>query len=47
MLTGPTPHLVSVVCVEIGHNVTGVNCIQVQIVVVIVVVVDVVVNVDH
>ena len=40
-------HLVCIVCVEVGNNITGVDSIDVQIVVVIVIVVDVVVNIQN
>ena len=40
-------HLVGIVCIEVGHNVAGVNGVDVQVVVVIVVVVDVVVNIEN
>ena len=40
-------HLVGIVCIEVGHNVAGVNGVDVQIVVVIVIVVDVVVNIQN
>ena len=40
-------HLVCIVCVEVGNNITGVDSIDVQIVVVIVIVVDVVVNIEN
>ena len=40
-------HLVGIVCIEVGHNVAGVNGVDVQVVVVIVIVVDVVVNIEN
>ena len=40
-------HLICVVGVEVGHNVAGVHCVDVEVVVVVVIVVDVVVHVEH
>ena len=40
-------HLVGIVCIEVGHNVAGVNGVDVQVVVVIVIVVDVVVDIEN
>ena len=39
-------YLISIVCIEVGHNVAWIHSVYVQIVVVVVVVVDVIVHID-
>ena len=39
-------HLICIVCVEVGHNITRVDGVDVQVVVVVVIVVDIVVHIE-
>ena len=39
-------HLICIVCVEVGHNITRVDSVNVEVVVVVVIVVDVVVDIE-
>ena len=39
-------HLICIVCVEVGHNITRVDGVDVEVVVVVVIVVDVVVDIE-